>query len=337
MSSLTSGYQATRLCAGWRELASRGLIEATGPDRVVFLHNMISNDVEGLAPGEVRAGTLLTPTGKMIAVFSYSLQSDAVWLSLDRQRVTIVLDSLNNYIIMDDVELEDRAESFSTFGIQGPRAGEIGARLFSEDPPEEGRFKDVRFVGGVLRWLASPWPGGGSFEIIAPRPSAQGLTEALEGLGASGVEAVDRATWNLLQLEAGRPRFGVDVDETSNPLEAGLLEAISFEKGCYVGQEVIGRATHIGGVPRRLVRVMPAAGEALEAGSELLGAGGGRRVGSITSIGWSPANDAWIGLARIRSRFSEPDSRLEAEDPDGARIEVRVVERFPAEAEKRLA
>ena len=331
MGSANQGYRAVRESVGWRQLSERGFVAVRGPDRVDFLHNMISNDVEGMTIGQGRHGTLLTPTGKMVADFHYYLLEGLVLLTLSLERIAPLLATLDGYIVMDDVTLEDLTPTRVTFSIQGPASEELVGGWLNEAPPRVGFAREIGFEGSLLWWVNRPSLGEQGSELFVDPAVADQVTSHLEGMAGAGVVRVSDQTWALLQLEEGQPRFGVDIDETSNPLEAGFHDAISFEKGCYVGQEVIARATHIGGIPRRLVRVELDGEIGVPAGAALLTSDGERRVGVVTSCRWSPVNERVIGLARVRTKAAASGTVLQGEAGNGSLIQVRVVEHFPAE------
>ncbi len=135
----------------------------------------------------------------------------------------------------------------------------------------------------------------------------------------SGPEAAES-----LRLERGIPRFGVDFTERNNPVEAGLQYAISFTKGCYVGQEVVSKATYVGGVSRRLVRLRIAEESAAPAGTDIID-DGGKKVGVVTSSAYSPEFRSAIAFGYVKSRFACPGIQVAAAYPGGRLVEAEVM------------
>ncbi|MEO8347554.1 MAG: hypothetical protein ABI610_01480 [Acidobacteriota bacterium] len=222
------GYAAAR-----ERLANRirpsAILDVTGEDRITFLQGQLTQDVHGLAPGECRAAAGLTAKGKLLFVTRVVGLDDRLRLVVPDNLRQLVLDHLRKYAVFTKVSVEDRSADFVRIGLYGPE----GARLALPDGvtrlPAEGEFSVDLLV-----------PAGRSAEI-----------EAL--LHAVGSAEVSEETAEILRVEAGRPRFGVDMDGSNLPDEVGMPDAISASKGCYVGQEVVARLRTYGRVNRRLV------------------------------------------------------------------------------------
>ncbi|HEV8610683.1 MAG TPA: hypothetical protein VGS98_11545 [Thermoanaerobaculia bacterium] len=222
------GYTAAREKLAHRFRAS-GIFDVTGADRESFLQGQLTQDMRGLAPGESRAAAGLTPKGKLLFV--------ARVLGLeDRLRVVVpeilrqpVLEHLRKYAVFTKVAIEDVSADFVRVGVYGPD----GARL--------------ALPGSVV--LLSP-DGELSADMLAPADRRAELEDLLHAAGSAEISGV---TAEILRVEAGRPRFGSDMDSTNLPDEVGMDDAISTTKGCYVGQEVVARLKTYGRVNRRLV------------------------------------------------------------------------------------
>lgn len=288
-----AGYEAARHGLAHR-IRAAAILDVCGADRIPFLQGQLTQEMKGLAPGDARPVAGLTPKGKLLFVARAVVLPDRVRLLAPTALRTAMLDHLRRYVLASRVAIEDRSEAFVRFGLYGPE----GARL---SPP-----------GGVERL-----PGEAEFsaELLVPA-ERQGDVEAV--LGASGSEAVPEPTAEALRVEAGRPRFGTDMDASNLPDEAGLSEAISTTKGCYVGQEVVARLRTYGRVNRRLVgfrfpeRAIPP-GTPLrrsEEGGEPSRTEAGRVTSSVLSPAFGPIglgyafHDVPIG-ATLRAVFSE--------------------------------
>jgi tRNA-modifying protein YgfZ len=221
-------YTAAREKLAHRFRAS-GVLDVTGPDRESFLQGQLTQDMRGLAPGESRAAAGLTPKGKLLFVARVLGIEDRLRVVVPDTLRQAVLEHLRKYAVFTKVAIEDVSAEFVHVGVYGPE----GTRL--------------SFPASAV--LLSP-DGEFSADVLAPadrRAELDGL------LRAAGSVEISEETAEVLRVEAGRPRFGSDMDSTNLPDEVGMDDAISTTKGCYVGQEVVARLKTYGRVNRRLV------------------------------------------------------------------------------------
>ena len=322
-------YRAARTAVGLRDLSRRGKIEVVGPDRISFLQAMLSNEVEQLEEGEGRYGTLLTATGKIVADFYYYRFDEFVLIDVSAELTEKLQESLESYVIMDDVELVDVSRKYAQLSLQGPRSRELLGQAFEADLPERELSLETFHYEGADVWVVRKGaPGREGFELLFPASHLEAVRQRLESEGRSlGLQQIGEEVSELLRLEQGRPLYGRDMSERNNPLEAGITTAYSLTKGCYPGQEVVARATNIGGVARRLARIQLE--EVKEPPAE--GAGvfdqEGRKIGHVTSAAFSPALDKVIGMALLKRKFTVPGMHHLVETP-GGRTGCEVVENF---------
>ncbi len=285
----------------------RGVIAVTGPDAAEYLQGQLTNDVEALAPGEGQYAALLDRKGHM--------QSDLVVLRPAAEEILLeteagareaVLRHLTMYSIGRDVAVADRSEETVVLSLVGPRSVEIardGAAL-----PEHACEETA--IGGVACLAAGSAEG---IDLLAPAADRERLREALLEAGAV---AVSEEAAEILRIEAGRPRFGAEMGAETMPAEAGIVEdAVSFTKGCYIGQETVARL-HYKGRPNRHLRGLRLSAPATPGAPLLLG---DKEVGRLGSAAVSPALGP-IGLAIVR-REAEPGAEL-AVGEDGVTAEV---------------
>jgi folate-binding protein YgfZ len=321
-------YKSVSAGVGWRNLSGRGKLLVTGADRVRFLHSMISNDVEGLEDYQGRYGTFLTARGKMVADFYYYRLPQMVLMDVDFTLVERVRDALDAYIIMDDVELS-LSDQFDHFSLQGLGTADlVQALLQSKVPARPLQVVETDRDGepGLLVHKADVGVAG--CEILLPRKTSPSFSRALsEWNGSFPVRNLDTDAWNLLRIEAGIPQFGVDMDQGNYPMEARLDSAISLTKGCYLGQEVVAKATHIGGVGRFLMGLVLDGEEPPEPGARVLSPEG-KAIGSVTSAVVSPRLNGPIALGYVRRAFARPGQILGVELGHKRRAQARVVDRF---------
>jgi folate-binding protein YgfZ len=298
-------YNAVRTSAGLVDLSQRGKVRATGADHLSFLHSMISNDVTGLKVNQGCYGTLLTPTGKMVAYFTYYRFEDHVLIDVESGRADHLKGALEKYIILDDVYLEVLSGLFLHYSIQGPKSADLVRRWFGVQIPE------AELRAGPVNWQQNPgwvfrrsWLADKGVDIFLPGSADNGIKEELLISGDEfGLREVEDEAFQMLRLEAMVPQFGVDMSEINNPMEAGLDRAISLTKGCYVGQEVVAKATYIGGVSRRLVLLALGTADPLETGTEVI-SDEGRNIGQVTSGAYSPALGVTLAFAYLRRSYA---------------------------------
>ncbi len=311
-------YRAVGEGAGLIDRSERGRIVATGADRQSYLHAMLTNDVLSLRPGNGCYAAYLTPQGRMVADMRVLELGDLTLLDVEPAARGVVLEKLEQMIFSEDVRLADATADLAEVGVYGTRAAEVLDHVLPEgsDRPGKGvldgltEYQSVRarFQEGTVVIAADREFGVPGFTAYLDTGRGAALRAAIGDAGALGVQG---ETLDVFRIEAGRPRFGVDMDETTIPLEAGIEgRAISFTKGCYPGQEVIVRVVHRGHgrVARRLVGMVVTGDTAPGHGDRVLVAG--RDVGVVTSAALSPALHAPIALGYVQRDFVAPGTQV---------------------------
>ena len=322
-------YKAVRESVGLIALAERGKIRASGPDRVTFLHNMISNDVEKLEEQAGRHSTFLTAQGKIVAEFHIYKLPDFLLLDLDSEAVEKTLATLGKYIIMDEVQLSDCGSEWAHFSLQGPRSPELLREMAELELPQghlqarQGKWQSTPLWVIHKADLAET-----GFEILVPAGQGEAFRQAaLESGKGFGLREVGSQARHTLRVESGMPLYGAELDESRYPMEARLEDALDFNKGCYIGQEVVAKATYIGGVARLLVRIRMEGQLVPPVGSGLLDPGG-KKVGILTSSAYSPSLDRPIALGYVKKKYALAGQPVLVSVADGDPIQAQVVERF---------
>lgn len=305
----TDAYAAARERAVVIDRSERGRLVVSGADRASYLQGLLTNDVSALKAGEGCYAAYLTPQGRMIAdVFVYEL-GDAILLTVPLAQKDLVLARLNQFIFSEDVQLGDVTATFGTLAVVGPAAGRSLGSVLSGTPGNLESWavhanQRVQFAGRPAIVVRITDAGEAGFDVHVERDQLGGLRAALVDAGV--VEADDR-TAEALRIEAGVPKFNHDMDEETIPLEAGIeAQAISFSKGCYVGQEVIIRVLHRGHgrVARKLVGLTIEGGGVPGAGTKIKVAD--REIGEVRSITMSPGLGHPIALAYLHRDFVAP-------------------------------
>jgi folate-binding protein YgfZ len=320
-------YTALHESAGWLRRESRGRLRIGGADRLSYLHGLLTNDIQALTPGVGCYAALLTAQGRMVTDMRVFETGEEVLLDLEGPVAVQVRDHLDKFVITEDAIVEDVTESWSQVGVYGPSAANVLARALAD---AEGRqavasadleslatmhHRRVAYRAATAHVIASDDVGVRGFDVMLPARLASGLEHALTEAGAL---EVTEAAAETTRIEAGIPRFLVDMDSSTIPLEAGIEDrAISMTKGCYVGQEVIVRVLHRGGgrVARRLVQLVAPGG--LSRGDVVFS--GEREVGKVTSATRSPASGGGsVALAYVQRDFSAPGTVVRVNGVDAA-------------------
>jgi len=305
-------YRAARTAAGLIDLTYRGLLEVSGKDRTRFLNGMVTNDVRSLAPGQGLYAAFLTPRGKLIADARIYASADAYWIDLHEELAPKVRQVLERHLIADQVEIRDRSGECVALGVQGPASPELLARLGLEQAKDlkEHQHLEAAILGLPARLIRVSETGDDGFVILVPASAAPDLWRSLlQAWQREGVAPVGMGTLNILRIEAGIPWYGVDMDETTLLQEAGLEQAVSFSKGCYVGQETVARVAHRGHVNWHLLGLLVHGHDVPEAGARLYHQG--RPAGRITSAVRSPALGRTVALAYVRRELKAPGTHLD--------------------------
>jgi folate-binding protein YgfZ len=292
-------YNAGREAAAVTQLDILGLIKLTGSDRVSWLQGMVTNDVQKPKTGAGCYAAHLTPQGKIVAHMMVLKDDDALWLCLERDAIPKLIAAFDKLLIMEDVQVSDVAEEYCILGLLGPQAATALGSWLGE-PVNLQDLYSHQIIGG-RRVVLSPL----GYDVWVPRTQAE---TAVQSLSELGVKVVDFATWNVLRTEAGIPIFGVDIDETTTMPELGEA-GISYDKGCYIGQEVVAKVKYIGHVNRRFVGLAVSGNDLPEAKSAIRK--GGKDVGYVTTAVFSPALNKPIALGFVSRLAGSPGSEVE--------------------------
>jgi folate-binding protein YgfZ len=296
-------YAAMTEAAALVDRSESGKLALTGPEAKAFLNGQVSNEIEALTPGSGCYAALLTNKGKMLADLRVVDTDDELLLLCERPALQALFDALRRFKVGFDCELHKRTLERGLLSLIGPNANELAGSVPSDEHANVGAD-----IGGAAVRLIRTDVG---IDVICESADTERVRAALLGQGAV---QIDEAAADVLRIEHGRPRYGVDLDDSVIPQEAGLNErAVSFTKGCYVGQETVARL-HWRGKPNRHLRGLRL-GEEVEPGTELRL--GEREVGRLTSIADSPRFGT-VGLAIVR-REAQPGDVLDA---GGVRAEV---------------
>jgi folate-binding protein YgfZ len=272
-------YLALREGAAVLDFSARGKIAFAGEDRVRWLHGMVSNDVKGLAPGQGCYCFVLDSQGHIRADANVYAKSDRLILDCAAEFTDELAALLDHFIIMDQVEMIMITGEMGTLAVEGPKSEQILAQVNTT---------------GLIRY---PVPRG---TWLWGSPAR--LAEARVQVEAAGAIAAGEAAYEVMRIEAGILRAGVDTDDSTIANETGCMRALHFNKGCYIGQEIVERVRSRGQV-KRLLMGFAAEGE-IARGSRV--EADGADIGRITSAAFSPGLNCWVALGYLRREHSEP-------------------------------
>lgn len=307
-------HHAVREGAGVVDLSHRGRLRLTGSDRVGYLHRIISNDVEGLSVGEGNYATILTNRGKIIADMKVFVFEDAVGIETNAETTSTLYQELDKYLIADDVTIEDFTERTGAVGIHGPKSTELLREVYGLDVEHLSEYYNIvhETDGRRIICARANETGEVGYNLCTASESIEWLWDTILTKGrAFGVTPVGLTALNSLRIEAGIPRYGAELGDSVFPGEAELENAISYEKGCYIGQEIVARMKYRGH-PNRLLRGFEIDGDVPpQNGDRLLD--GDKEIGWITSAIVSPTFRRTIGMGYVRMAFTDEGSQLQIE------------------------
>lgn len=314
-------YRALRAAAALAPTAWLAALELTGKDRMEWLQGLFSNDLSTLSPGQGCYGVHLTVKGRMVADLRVVVQPESLVLITQASTRRALVESLDRYLIREEVQIRDHTATWDEINVQGPDSPDEAWTALGLHGPSSGAalcaalgpIPELAVDGGAE--LAGPvlcvradWTGEPGHDLLVPRKHARALWDAL----AAHATPVGHTALNAARIEAGTPWYGEDMDEHTIPLEAGLeARAISYTKGCYVGQEVIARIHSQGHVNRHLCGLvlegdrLPRKGEKLKTAE--------RELGWVVSSVHSPALGKPIALGYVRRDHARPGTRMEVD------------------------
>ena len=300
--TLATDYRTITEACGLLDRSERGKLALTGADARSFLQGQVTNDVEGLADGAGCYAAFLTPKGKMLGDLRILAAGDELLLDTERVALQGLFNMIRRFSIGYDVELHKRTLECGLLSLIGPGAVQVAGA--GDLPADEHGHALVEVPGSGVAARAIRTDVG--VDLLCSARDVDALRASLEEAGA---HAVSEAAGEVVRIEHGRPRYGIDLDDSVIPQEAGLNDrAVSFTKGCYVGQETVARL-YYRGKPNRQLRGLRLSGPA-SSGDELWLEG--RVVGRLASVAHSPRLGP-IGLALVR-REAPPGSTVAIAD-----------------------
>ncbi|HUQ34128.1 MAG TPA: aminomethyltransferase family protein [Pyrinomonadaceae bacterium] len=295
--------------AGLIDLSSRGRIEVAGSEAVQFLNGLITNDVKALEEGAWMPAAFPNVQGRLIAEARVlRLAPDRFLFDTEAMSRAPVLKTLERFTLAGDFRVADLTDEVALLSVQGTRAASVIAATLSDDTArvERGRISSAKWNDQPLYVIRASVTAEDGFELFVKATGAASLWDALTKAGARpvGFDALE-----VLRIEAGVARYGVDVDETNVVLEAVADDAVSFTKGCYIGQEIIARIHWRGHVAKKLTGLVfdqPADAKR----DDKIRATDGREIGRLTSVTFSPRLRSTVALGYVKYDYLAPGTKV---------------------------
>lgn len=311
-------HHAVRQGVGVIDLSHRGRLRLTGRDRAAYLHRIISNDVEGLAVGEGNYATILTNRGKIIADMKVYVFEDFIGIETNSETTSSLYQELDKYLIADDVTIEDFTERTGAVGVHGPKSAELLQEVYGFNVEHLSEYHNIvhEIDGRRIICARANETGEVGYNLCTASESMEWLWDTTLTKGREyDAQPIGLTALNTLRIEAGIPRYGAELDDSIFPGEAELEGAISYEKGCYIGQEIVARMKYRGH-PNRLLRGFEITGDTLpQSGDRLFD--GDKEIGRLTSAVVSSTLGKTVGMGYVRIAYADEGSQVEIETADG--------------------
>jgi folate-binding protein YgfZ len=312
--------------AGLFDLSARGRVEVSGGEAVMFLNGMLTNDVAKLEEGAWMHAAFPNPQGRLLASARVLRRGDAFLFDTEAETYPAVLKHLERFTLAGDFHVRDLTAETALLSVQGARAPEFVAAALGEEAAltARGRVTRATFDGSDVTVIRATHTAEDGFDLFVEAAHAQALRDALVKAGArpAGPEVLE-----VLRVEAGVPRYGVDASDANVVLEVvDEAEAVSYTKGCYAGQEIIARIHWRGHVAKRLAGVIFDRDAEPPADARLRDCAESREAGRITSSVFSPRLRRRVALAVVKYDFLAPGTELKVFSDGGEVCAAHVAE-----------
>jgi glycine cleavage system T protein len=302
-------HRAVRAASGLFDFSFRAKFRMKGRDHARFLQRLVSNDVKKLAPCQGTYATLLNAQGHILVDLRLYCAEGSFLVDTDADLREKAIKTFRRYIVADQVEIEPL--DLFTLAFQGPSARRLLEKTLHIDLPAMQEFDHFasNYAGVPIHVARASSTGEEGYEVWVSAPGMEAVWGAACGQAPTyGTLPCGCQALESLRIETGIPRYGQELGEDVIPLEAGLWNALSFNKGCYIGQEIVERARSRGHVNWKLTGLIVNAHEAPQPGEKLIAEG--KEIGEVTSSCVSPTLAKTLALAYVRREVSDPGAKL---------------------------
>jgi folate-binding protein YgfZ len=307
--------------AGVIDLSSRGRLLVSGTEAVPFLNGLITNDMKTLAENSWMPAAFPNVQGRLIASVRVMRLKDEGTVKkagptflIDTEPATHdrVLKTIERFTLAGDFRVKDMTSDSVMLSVQGGKAAGVVSAVLNEaaDFSEPNAVRQINWQGGdataVVTVIRASHTQEDGFDLIVNNDHATRLWDALQQAGARpvGYDALE-----MLRIEAGVPRYGIDMDDANVVTETNLDDAVSYTKGCYIGQEIIARIKYRGHVAKKLSGLMFEGARNIDAGA-IINSADGKEIGRITSVTYSPKLNRSIALAYLKYDYLTPGTKV---------------------------
>jgi folate-binding protein YgfZ len=306
-------YWTVRRAVGLADISHLGRLRITGKDRTSFLNGLLTNDVSQLKENSGQRTALLNSKARVLADLYLYTQPDSLVIDTGESAAPHVKEILDRFIITEDVQIHDATSDLVQMTVQGPKSSQAIKQILGAETQNLKQLEQLNLGPSTI--IARDRTGQSGYDIILPVLEAEPVWHGflLNG-GEIGLNPVGSEALEILRLEAGYPKYAADIDENTIVLEAGFKDALNFTKGCYLGQEVVARATHIGRVNKQLVRLEVETKDPVAPRSKLMS--DGREAGFVTSAAFSPGLGKVTGLGYANREFAKEGTKLNVQSSE---------------------
>lgn len=300
-------YWTIKKTVGLADMSSLGRLRITGKDRISFLNGLLTNDVSQLKENSGQHTALLNSKARVLADLHLYAQADGFLVDTGESPASHVKEILDRFIITEDVQIHDATSDLVQMTVQGPRSSEAVRQVLGAEAHGLKQFEQTALGPSTI--IARDRTGQSGYDIVLPVLEADPVWHGFLLNGAEiGLNPVGSRALEILRLEAGYPKYAADMDENTIVLEAGFKDALNFSKGCYLGQEVVARATHIGRVNKQLVGLEVETKGTIPPRSRLMS--DGKEAGFITSSAFSPGLGKVASLGYASREFAKEGTKM---------------------------
>lgn len=301
--------------AGLINLSSRGRILVSGSEAVTFLNGLITNDMKTLGLNSWMPAAFANVQGRLLAAVRVIHREDGFIIDTEGATRETVITLLDRFTLAGDFRVTDLTDQTVMFSVQGKRAAEIVGAVLGEPAAAVDRQKVVsaRFDDATVTVIRATHTAEDGFDLFVDAGHGSRLTEALRGAGAT---SISDEIFETLRIEAGIPLYGIDIDESNVVTETNLDNAVSFTKGCYIGQEIIVRIKHRGHVAKKLAGVILDATTGVPRNAKLVSSDQ-KEIGRVTSSTFSPRLERAIALGYLKYDYLAPGTKVKVVAADG--------------------
>ena len=310
-----SEYSAVRDTAGLIDLSARGRILVSGSEAAMFLNGLITNDVKTLPVNSWMPAAFANVQGRLLAVVRVIHREDGFLIDTEQVTRETVINLLEKFTLAGDFKVADLTDSTALFSVQGPKAAEVVRATLGEAAAvthrEQVRSAPLNDRSATL--IRATHTAEDGFDLFIERDGAATLHHGLTGAGAT---TVSDHTFETLRIEAGVPRYGIDMDENNVVTETNLDDAVSFTKGCYLGQEIIVRIKHRGHVAKKLTGIVLGGAPSAPRSAQIVSTDG-KEIGRVTSSIFSPRLECAVALGYVKYDYLAAGTEVKVFANDG--------------------